>query len=202
MIRSAISPKPKLTRCKVCHERFRKVRSIQPTCDDFECKVEYASRAAAKAAAKRVKAVKKADAAQKQAMQPKKWWKAKAKKALHAFIRARDEGKNCISCEMILVKLGRVGGDYDAGHFRSVGSAKHMEFVENNIHGQCKHCNDYLAGNHANYERGLIERFGQEYVDALYADNTTRHLGIDDYQAIEAEYKTKLKELLANKGVA
>lgn len=202
MIRSAISPKPKLHRCKVCHERFQRTRSIQPVCDKFECKVEFGNRAAAKSAEKRVKEQKRADAAKKQEMKPRKWWLAKAKTALHAYIRALYEGKKCISCDTILVKLGRVGGDYDAGHFRSVGSAKHMEFVENNIHGQCKHCNKQLSGNHAEYERGLIEKFGREYVDALYADNEPRHYSIDDFKAIEATYKAKLKALTSNKGVA
>ncbi len=117
------------------------------------------------------------------------------KKAMHAYIRARDEGKKCISCDTVLVKLGRVGGDYDAGHFRSVGSASHMRFVENNIHGQCKYCNDRLKGNQLEYERRLRIRYGDDYVDEIKADNTTRKLTIDDLRAIRDHYKLKLKEI-------
>jgi|SRR3569623_153224 len=195
MIRSAISPKIKLHRCRACHEKFQRSRSIQPTCEKFDCKVAYANQVASKSAQKRMKEQRKADAAKKIAMKPRKWWLAKAKDALHAYIRARDEGKSCISCETVLIKLGRVGGDYDAGHFRSVGSAKHLEFVENNIHGQCKHCNDRLGGNHAEYEKGLVRRYGQEFVDAIKSDNEPRHLTIEDFKSIEATYKQKLKEL-------
>src|SRR4051812_20738631 len=92
------------------------------------------------------KAAKKAEHADDQkrkvALRSRKWYLATLKTAMHAFVRARDEGKQCASCDKILIKLGRPGGDYDAGHFRSVGSAAHLRFDERNIWGQCKHCND------------------------------------------------------------
>lgn len=119
----------------------------------------------------------------------------RAKTAFHAYVRARDEGKECISCETILVKLGRVGGDYDAGHRRSVGSARHLEFDERNVHGQCKYCNSRLAGNPDGYNAKLPSRIGQEEFDALMVDESPRNLRKEDYQEIEAIYKRKLKEL-------
>lgn len=187
MIRPAISPKPKMRKCCICKERFQK-RSMSHTACKPECAQEAAKR-------KREKIEKRNLLLAKQGLKPRSWWLAKARTALHAFIRARDEGKSCISCATILVKAGRVGGDYDAGHFRSVGSAKHLQFVENNIHGQCKHCNDHLKGNQLAYEQGLIKRYGLEYVEALKADQTPRHYTIDDFKAIEATYKAKLKQL-------
>lgn len=189
--RSAISPKPKLSRCKVCRKQFEK-RSMAHIACSPACAVTLAQQAREKKA----KAERKAAKARLVELKPRKWWLAKAKKALHAYIRARDEGKPCISCDTILVKRGRVGGDYDAGHFRSVGSAKHLELVENNIHGQCKHCNDFLGSNRDEYERRLGERYGAEFVEALKADQEPRHLTIDDFKAIEATYKAKLRELL------
>lgn len=159
------------------------------------CEIILAKQHIQKVVAAREKKERKADNERKVALQPRKWWLAKAKTALHAYIRARDEGKPCISCDTILIKLGRTGGDYDAGHFRSVGSAKHLEFVENNIHGQCKRCNDYLKGNQIAYEAGLRARRGDAFVDELKADQEPRHLTIDDFKTIEATYKRKLKEL-------
>lgn len=129
------------------------------------------------------------------ALKPAKWFKAKAKTAMHAFVRARDEGKCCASCDTVLVKLGRMGGDYDAGHMRAVGVAKHLEFDARNVWGQCKPCNDHKRGNFQEYERRMRLIHGDEYVDALLADNTPRHLKIPDFQAIEAHYKAALKNL-------
>lgn len=161
----------------------------------MECVLALSKAEQAKAAEEAAKVDRAVDRKRKQEMQPKKYWTARAKKALHAYIRARDEGKPCISCDTILRNTGRPGGDYDAGHFRSVGSAKHLEMVEENIFGQCKHCNDYKASNAQEYERRLRILRGDEYVDRLLADNEPRHLKIEDYQQIEATYKQKLKEL-------
>lgn len=131
------------------------------------------------------------------ALKPRKWWLAKAKAAMHLFVRLRDEGGQCCSCDTILVRIGRIGGDYDAGHLRSVGSAKHLEFDPRNVWGQCKYCNDRLHGNEREYERRLRIKMGNPYVDGLMEDNEPRHLKIADFQAIEAHYKQKIKELKA-----
>jgi hypothetical protein len=49
-----------------------------------------------------------------------------------------------------------------------------MRFVEDNCHGQCKHCNNYLAGNHVEYRQRLIERIGLQAVESIELDNTVR----------------------------
>jgi hypothetical protein len=95
----------------------------------------------------------------------------KAQTAFNGFIRARDSGKPCISCGR---PLSDQPNTYDAGHYRSVGSAPHMRFVEDNAHGQCKKCNMYMSGNHTEYRKGLIERIGVRSVELIEADNTLR----------------------------
>lgn len=186
----------KPAKCKVCRCEFVRKLPGQKVCGE-NCAMALAFSVREKEARKEAKRQAAADRAKLISLKPKKWWIAKAKEAMHAYIRARDEGKQCISCDTILRKIGRLGGDYDAGHFRSVGSAKHMEFVENNIHGQCKRCNDYLAGNSQEYERRLRIRCGDQFVDDLLSDNTERKLQIDDFKQIEATYKQKLKDLKA-----
>jgi hypothetical protein len=91
--------------------------------------------------------------------------------AFNSFIRARDAGKPCICCGK---PLGTEPNTFDAGHYRSAGSAPHMRFVEDNVHGQSKHCNNYLGGNHVAYRQGLIQRIGLAAVERIEADNTTR----------------------------
>lgn len=183
--------------CQICNTPFIQFRMGQVVCKPA-CMIKH-QKAKEKAEKEAAKAERKADKARLQQLDPKRKKKAraKAKKALHEFVRERDLGKSCISCSTILTKAGKLGGDYDAGHFRSVGSAKHMEFVERNIHGQCKRCNRDLAGNALEYQKGLVTRYGQQYVDALLADQDIRKLTIDGYETIEKLYKQKLKDLLA-----
>lgn len=181
-----IKSKPTRRKCTIC--KVNTVANSMASVCSTECAI-------IKAQADRKKRERKDDAAKRLALRSRKWWIAKAKMALHAYIRARDENMPCISCDTILRKTGRPGGDFDAGHFRSVGSAKHLEFEEANIFGQCKHCNDYLASNHFEYERRLAIRCGQDYVDAIKADQMPRKLSIEDFAQIEITYKAKLKEL-------
>lgn len=191
---AAVSAGKREIKCKVCRHPFIKSLPNQKVCS-ADCAGALAVSDRLKQERKAAKQQTAADRAQLETLRPRKWWLAKAKLALHSYIRARDEGKPCISCDTLLVKRGAVGGDYDAGHFRSVGSAKHLEFVEENIHGQCKRCNDYLKGNQIEYERRLRLRYGDAYVDAIKADQQSRNLTIDDFKVIEVRYKLRLKAL-------
>lgn len=76
------------------------------------------------------------------------------------YIRERDKvlyGK-CISCN---------SGITEAGHRFPVGSYNGMRFLINNIHGQETSCNRFKSGNLDEYDKGLINRYGQEYLDKL-----------------------------------
>lgn len=114
--------------------------------------------------------------------------------AFNAYIRARDAGKLCICCEKPLA-MEVVGGGYDCGHYRSVGSAPHLRFDERNAHGQTKQCNRWGSGRAVDYRTGLIMRIGQQSVDELEADQSVKKYTIDDIKEIKAEFKRKLREL-------
>lgn len=204
MIRSAMKPKaPRKKRCPFCREMYQPDPGLQANCcHKLECRAAFIAEYTRKARAKRAAEAKKREAAEradfrerKEKAKTAKKLRPEAWKAFSAYVRYRDEGKSCISCTTILVKRGAVGGDYDAGHYRAKGSAKHLEFDERNVHGQCKHCNRDLAGNPIAYEKGLIERIGKEEVEALKADQDGRRLRADDYRAIKAHYTKKIKEL-------
>jgi hypothetical protein len=60
------------------------------------------------------------------------------------WIRRRDKGKKCISCNVILE------GKYDAGHYYP-STHFSLRFDEANVHGQCVKCNQYLHGNLRNW---------------------------------------------------
>lgn len=187
----ATEPKRRTRKCVVCRAAFEPRSMTHKACGP-ECSIAHvASEKARKDRKERQEGLI--------ALKPAKWWKAKAKKAMHLFVRTRDEGQPCASCDTLLVKMGRLGGDYDAGHLRTVGSSKHLEFDERNVWGQCKYCNDRLHGNEREYERRLRIKMGDAYVDGLMADNMPRHFKIHDFQAIEAFYKNELKQLLKEK---
>lgn len=136
----------------------------------------------------------KADRVKREKLKTKGEYIKEAQSAFNKYVRLRDMGKGCISCGSALGD-GHAGGDGDAGHFRSRGSATHLRFDERNCHLQCKRCNRYLSGNVSNYRIGLIERIGQSALDELEADQTSRNYTIDDLKNIKAIYTAKCKEL-------
>ena len=117
-----------------------------------------------------------------------------AQVAFNAYIRERDQYQPCICCGEPL-KLGGIGGGFDAGHYRSTGSASHLRFNEDNCHGQRKVCNQYGAGRAVDYRIGLIQRIGLERVEALEASNQVHKWTAEELRAIKAKYRVKLKNL-------
>jgi hypothetical protein len=117
-----------------------------------------------------------------------------AQREFNAFIRARDADRACICCGKPLGS-DEVGGGFDCGHYRSVGSAPHLRFDERNAHGQTKQCNRWGAGRAVDYRLGLIGRIGLVEVEALEADNRIHKWQREELRAIAATYRTKRKEL-------
>ena len=162
----------KQSKCKVCSCSYIKTRPLQTVCSPT-CAMTMARSVTAKTTAKAQASDRKKVKAKLDDMQTKPQLIKKGQTAFNAFIRARDAGKPCISCGVPL-PTGQVGGNFDCGHYRSVGSAPHMRFVEDNAHGQCKRCNMHLAGNHVEYRKKLIERIGLASVESIESDNTLR----------------------------
>lgn len=140
------------------------------------------------------KAARKADKAKREKLKTRSDWMKEAQREFNRYIRFRDSGKPCISCGAVLLP-GGVGGGYDCGHFRSVGSAPHLRFSEGNAHGQCKRCNRYGSGMHSDYRIGLIERLGSLAVDQIEADQTDRKYTIEDLREIRDKYRKMANEL-------
>jgi hypothetical protein len=115
-----------------------------------------------------------------------------AQVSFNKYIRERDLLKPCISCGK---PPSTESNQTDAGHFRSVGSAPHMRFVEDNVHGQCKHCNQYLAGNVLAYRKGLIERIGLTRVEQIESDQTVRKYTKEGLQELARHYNAEARRL-------
>lgn len=187
--------KPKMRKCKnrACGDSFVPARPLQVACS-VGCAIILSKQKIQADAEKKAKAERKELKERKEAAKTRSDWMKETQVAFNAFIRARDAGKPCICCGKPL-EMDAVGGGFDCGHYRSVGSAPHLRFNENNAHGQRKQCNRYGAGRAVDYRIGLIARIGLESVEALEADQDSRKWSIDELKAKKAHYKAKLKEL-------
>ena len=120
-------------------------------------------------------------------------YEAEAKKVFQKYIRLRDEGLNCISCNNPNPK------DWSGGHYFPAGVYSGLIFDERNCHAQCNsYCNMYLSGNLSAYRIGLVNRYGKEFVEGLEADSIIkRNYKYTKYELIEIKkkYEAKIKEL-------
>lgn len=113
----------------------------------------------------------------------------KAQAAFNRYIRVRDKGLPCISC-------GRHhGGQYHAGHYRTVGACPELRFEELNCHKQCAPCNNHKSGDIVNYRAELINRIGIDAVDWLEGCHQPKKYTLDDIKAITAKYTQMAKDL-------
>ncbi len=185
----------KIAKCKVCKTKYERRSAWQKVCG-AECAAVFAAKEKSVKIAKAAREEKANDRAKLAAMQAKPQLEKELKAALHAYIRDRDYGLPCISCnEPIAWGTGATGGVCDAGHYLSVGAHANLKFEELNINAQCKHCNNFLAGNPARYRAGLIKKIGLERVEALESDNTPRKYSKDELRAMTKLYKAKTANL-------
>lgn len=184
----------KQRKCKACKTPFTPARSTQTACG-IDCAMQLAHEKKVKLAeCDRLDTVRK-DRVRKERLKTRRDWEKEAQTAFNAFIRARDKDMPCICCGLPL-SVGDVGGAYDCGHYRSVGSAPHLRFNEDNAHAQRKQCNRWGAGRAVDYRLGLIERIGLARVEALEADQAPRKYTADELRAIRDLYRAKLRELV------
>lgn len=186
----------KTSRCKVCRAPFTKRQSFESWCST-DCAAELGLRKLAKIKRAAELREKRQDRVKRESQKTRSDYVKEAQTAFNQYVRTRDEKKVCICCGKPLVQ-GGVGGGFDCGHYRSVGSAPHLRYDENNAHGQTKQCNRWGAGRAVDYRIGLIDRIGLEAVEALEADQTPRKYSVDELKAIKAKYQAKTKELKAN----
>ena len=185
--------KPK--RCKDCKGLFQPFKSLQPRCID--CAIVKGRADNDKRIAKNKKKAQKEFKAEtrerKRALKGKSEYKKEAQAAFNAFIRQRDIELPCISCGNFTAD--RIGGGWDAGHYKSRGSAPELAFTELNCHKQCKRCNNQLSGNIVSYRQGLLKKIGQDKLDWIEGPHPLLKLSIDDYEAIKKKYRKKLRDM-------
>jgi hypothetical protein len=116
------------------------------------------------------------------------------------YIRLRDKGLPCISCDISDYDLRVSKLQWAAGHYMAIGAAPQLRFNEDNIHKQCnRNCNRGKHGNLIEYRKRLIIRIGLERVEALENDDTRANWTPARNEAMTVKYRSKYNDLLAER---
>jgi len=181
LCRYGLEKKIKNKKCRTCKREYKPMSTTQTACG-WMC-------ALAQVPEKREKLRRKENLAAKKKLKTRSTHLKEAQTVFNKYIRVRDEKEPCISC-------GRHHqGQYHAGHYRSVGAAPELRFVELNVHKQCSVCNNFKSGNALEYRINLIKKIGVDQVEWLEGKHDPKKYTIDQIQDIKAEYRQKLKQL-------
>ena len=183
--------KPK--KCKICGDEFVPQRTTQSVCD-WKCALDLQAVKAEKKAKKEIRE-------QKQKLKTKTEYLQEATQSFCRYVRQRDIHEPCISC-------GRMHqGQWHAGHYRTTKAAPSLRIpdpadpvqsrlAEANCWKQCQPCNTSLSGNIILYRQALVEKIGEEMVQAIESYNESKRWTVEQLQEIKKYYNKKYRELL------
>lgn len=178
-------------KCLNCKQKFEVKKFNQKYCDDIDCKLVCALKNLEKIKVKESKEWKKRKQEIIKDSQTVQELMKITQKTFNTYIRQRDKGKKCISCDTI---LGKEGVKFDAGHLYSSGGHKNLTFNEDNTNGQCVFCNQHNHGRLLEYHKRLIERIGIERVEQLDKEaHIVRKFTREELRDLNEYYKQKIK---------
>jgi len=169
-----------MPRCKNCKEKFIPIRFNMKYCIETECLRAFSDEI-------KQKMWKEKKIRMKTELKTTQDWLKEAQTIFNKYIRERDQGQLCISCNTIPKKK-------NAGHYFSSGGHSNVRFDEDNVHLQCEHCNTYLSGNLLNYQIGIEKRIGGEKLIELQSRaHIEKRWTIEELKNIIKKYKEKVK---------
>lgn len=170
-LKSLVEMKPITKKCKICKEKFTPKRStLEPTCDEYSCKVAYAMVIVEKQKANRVKEQKRASVEQKKKMtvdimSDDKYRSSVLQPVINEIARLIDFGQPCIATE----NYGKENG----GHYISVGANRTICINLHNIHIQSFESNHWKSGDTLKYQGGIRKVYGEDYL--AFMDGLQKH---------------------------
>ena len=172
-------------RCKNCKEQFDPVKFLQKYCLKDECIKVWVKAENEKQWSKK-KSQMKAD------LTTLSDYLKITQQVFNKFIRIRDEGLNCISCDKPIKQ-----GNVEAGHLWSSGGHSNIRFNELNVNSQCSRpCNKDKSGDINNYRLGFVRKYGLEKLEELdLIAKIEKKWDKDELQLLIKKYKQKIKEL-------
>ncbi|MGS1071508.1 recombination protein NinG [Burkholderia glumae] len=183
-MRATLKPK----KCRACGVVFEPARSMQKVCSPA-CAIALNDKAKAKKAAQAQRAERKDLRERLEKAKTRGEHLRELQGAFNAWVRARDDGRTCISCRR------RTKGQWHAGHYRSVGSEPALRFEPDNVHLQCARCNLHLSGNLIKYRINLIKKIGIERVEWLEGPHEPKKLSIAEIQETKAFYRAEVRRM-------
>jgi hypothetical protein len=169
-------------RCKNCKQKFEPIRFNAKYCLKDECIKAFVEEV-------KVKQWKQTKIRMKNDLKTTQDWLKETQTIFNKYVRLRDQGLNCISCNKPPLKK-------NCGHYFSSGGHSNVRFDEDNCHLQCEHCNTYLSGNLLNYQIGIQKRIGaQKLLELQERAHVTKKWTIDELKNIIEKYKIKVREL-------
>ena len=170
-------------KCKNCKDKFEPRQFNRKYCTKDECNNLYFEFLKAQALKKWSKEKK----VKKENLQTVQELMKVAQVVFNKWIRQRDKGELCISCQKPPKKA-------NAGHYFSSGGHKNVTFNEDNVHLQCEYCNTFLHGNLLNYQVEIQKKIGADRLILLHEEaHKTRKFTRDELHEIIKKYKNKLK---------
>jgi hypothetical protein len=171
-----------MPRCKNCKDKFEPKTFLQKYCFKDECMRVFVEKTKEKAWKEKKKKMQ-------QELETIQDYVKMAQIIFNKYIRLRDKGQVCISCQKKPLKE-------NAGHFFNANNHWNVRFNEENCHLQCEHCNTYLSGNLIEYQRNLIHKIGIDKYHELEAEaRKTRKFTKEELKERMAIYKKRCKEL-------
>ncbi len=185
------------TRCPHCKAKLDPGQRIHQECiapwaDAQQAKKERAEAKAARMAAR----VERAETRRrKEAIKPRSKWLAECQAIVNRYVRllALSRGEGCFTCGASPQQ--KFGGTYDAGHFRSVGSAPHLRFWIPQIKLQCIPCNRHKGGMALAFRRGLSRDHGEEWVTRLEAMQHIAKFDVEYLKRFKAVMSKRLRRM-------
>jgi len=176
-----------MPRCKNCKEKFEATYFNEKYCKKDDCKTVEVQKLLEKKRKQDKKNWNKEKKVRKEKLKTKSDYLKEVQTVFNKYIRERDKGLNCISCQKPPLKK-------NAGHYRSVGSCPELRFEELNCHLQCEHCNTYLHANLIEYRKHLITKIGIDKVEWLENSHEPKRYTVNELKDLKEYYKNKLKK--------
>ena len=170
-------------RCKNCKEKFEPKTFLQKYCFKDECMRVFVEKT-------KEKAWKEKKQKMQQDLETVQDYVKMAQIIFNKFIRLRDKGNVCISCQK------PINGVSHASHYLSAGGHSNVRFNEDNVWVSCYKCNVMLSGNQVEYRKALIKKIGIERVEWLEDNGSIeRKFTKEELKNLMQKYKLKCKEL-------
>jgi uncharacterized Rmd1/YagE family protein len=124
----------------------------------------------------------------------------KADRWFSIFIRLRDSDENGI-CRCVTCKTSHYWKLLDCGHFVK-RQHQATRFNEKNCAAQCKKCNGFEQGRDSDFEKFIIDKYGEQTVDLLKSgERQSFKRSKFEKELLAKEYQQKAIELAKEKGI-